>query len=86
MDGSAGTWGCFGAEELKTEDSGGRNYKIWPQELSVRLKDVPAGGTKIQEEEYSAHKDFYDTLLTWNDNLLFLEGDYLYQRLWVSLE
>lgn len=86
VDGSAGTWGCFGAEELKTEVSGGRHYKIWPQELSVKLKDVSAGGTKIPKEEYLAHKDFYDTLLTWQDNLLFWEGNYLYQRLWVSLE
>lgn len=86
VDGSAGTWGCFGAEELKTEVSGGRHYKIFPQELSVKLKDVSAGGTKVSKEEYLAHKDFYDTLLTWQDNLLFLEGDYLYQRLWVSLE
>ncbi len=86
VDGSADTWGCFGAEELKTEVSGGRHYKIWPQELSVKLKDVSTSGIKIPEEEYLAHKDFYDTLLTWQDNLLFLEGDYLYQRLWVSLE
>jgi len=86
VDGSAGTWGCFGAEELRTEVSGGKHYKTWPQELSVKLKDVSTSGTKIPKDEYLAHKDFYDTLLTWQDNLLFLEGDYLYQRLWVSLE
>lgn len=86
VDGSAGTWGCFGAEELKTEVSGGGRYKIWPSELSVQLKNVSANGAVIPKEDYLAHKDFYDTLLTWNDNLLFLEGDYLYQRLWVSLE
>lgn len=86
VDGSAGTWGCFGAEELKMEASGGRYYKVWPQDLSVRLKNASTKGTTIPKEDYLAHRDFYDTLLTWNDNLLFLEGDYLYQRLWVSLE
>ena len=86
VDESAGTWGCFGAEELRAEVSGGRHYRIWPQELSVKLKDVNTSGTTIPKEDYLARKDFYDTLLTWNDNLLFLEGDYLYQRLWVSLE
>lgn len=86
VDGSAGTWGCFGAEELKMEVSGGRHYKIWPSELSVKLKNVSTKGIIIPKEDYLAHKDFYDTLLTWNNNLLFLEGDYLYQRLWVSLE
>jgi len=86
IDGSAGTWGCFGSKELKTEVNGGRHYKIWPQELSIKLKNVGTSGTTISKENYLAHKDFYDTLLTWNDGLLFLEGDYLYQRLWVSLE
>lgn len=85
VDGSAGTWGCFGAEELKNQNQGGRRYNIWPTELSTKLKDVSRSGTDISKEEYQNHKDFYDKLLTWDDNLLFLEGDFLYKRLSLSL-
>ena len=85
VDGTAGTWACFGAEELTSQTTGGRRYNIWPSELSVKLKDISPSGADIPIEEYKAHKDFYDKLLTWDDNLLFLDGDMLYQRLSVSL-
>ena len=48
VDGSAGTWGCFGADEQKL----GINYEIWPQELMIRLKDVNSSGVIISKEEY----------------------------------
>ncbi|MCH7552360.1 hypothetical protein IIB49_03155 [Patescibacteria group bacterium] len=86
VDGSAGTWGCFGTNEIKSEKRASRYYNIWPQDLSIKLKDISTEGIKIPSGEYLAHKDFYDSLLTWSSNLLFLEDDKLYQRLWVSLE
>jgi hypothetical protein len=85
VDGTTGSWACFGANELKTKNPGSRYYDIWPTKLSIKLKDVPREGISISSEEYNAHKDFYDRLLAGNSNLLFLEGDYLYQRLSVSL-
>lgn len=85
VDGTTGTWACFGAEELKNQTTGGKRYNLWPTELSVKLKDASPDGISISSEEYKSHKDFYDKLLTWDDNLLFLESNYLYQRISVSL-
>lgn len=62
------------------------HYKVWPQELGIALKDTSPSGTILDKTEYLAHKDFYNSLLRWKSNLFFLEDDYIYRRLWVSLE
>lgn len=61
-------------------------YKVWPQGLGVALKDISLSGVILAKAEYLAHKDFYNSLLRWESNLFFLEGDYIYRQLQVSLE
>ena len=44
VDGTAGTWACFGAEELENRKSGGRHYELWPTELSINLGYIVVTG------------------------------------------
>lgn len=75
------TWSCFGARKI--------NYRVWPEELGINLYDVTEYylGIKITEEQFSklSKQDFYTELGEYND-IIFLDGDYLYRGVHVRFE